>query len=526
MAITTISLDTAIHEIKSAFDSAQRHDIASPFWFLIGAGVSYPSVPLAAGIISDCRREVEEQRHSPPSDVADPIDQYSNWLNAAFPQAWQRQRYFKQLIESRSISPANFRLAHLLLNESTETTPLPTLVVTTNFDDHLVKALRIFGKRYVISDHPATSVRIVPEDQSVLQVVHVHGSYEFYDISNLRGEISQSASPSNDHMATMASLLESVLRNRSPLVVGYSGWEGDVVMSAIRKRLNNQMPNNIYWFCHTREAADQLPDYLKDHEHVRLVVPESQPVSEASIKDDQSSRSRPDQEFASENFEVSQTNTEGAGTLPAHVVFEAMIREFDVPAPRFTLDPLGFLAQQLRDELPEEDLAETGDTLYSLGRVVDQIQRARVAIDSGERQLDEIRAAIRTARYREAIQLGQSSAEMNLSDDQKEELISMMFSSAMSLLDDSPDEQNAYELVSTIGAEIDTPSTETRRTIARAMLYNGITFGKLGRSEEAIKVYDELIERYSDDEEPGVRTHVAVALRGKGVEVRALGRSE
>jgi tetratricopeptide (TPR) repeat protein len=211
-----------------------------------------------------------------------------------------------------------------------------------------------------------------------------------------------------------------------------------------------------------------------------------------------------------------------------------MIQEFELPEPRFTSDPLGFLAAQLRGELPKEDLAETDDTLYSLGQIVAQIERAGAAIDeldpidsdSGERQLDEIRAVIRTAQYSEAIQLGQSLVEANLSDNQKEELINRVFSSAQSLSDDSSDKQNAYDLISKVGAEIKEPPPEVRTIMARALFNKGYRVGQLDRGEEAIEVYDQLIERHSDDEVPGVRVQVAMAFVSKGFRLGELGRSE
>jgi hypothetical protein len=58
-------------------------------------------------------------------------------------------------MEKAVISRANFRLAHLLL-ESTVT----NLVLTSNFDDFLTRALDLFGHRPIVCDHPKTLERI------------------------------------------------------------------------------------------------------------------------------------------------------------------------------------------------------------------------------------------------------------------------------------------------------------------------------------------------------------------------------
>ncbi len=57
--------------------------------------------------------------------------------------------------------------------------------------------------------------------------------------------------------------------------------------------------------------------------------------------------------------------------------------------------------------------------------------------------------------------------------------------------------------------------------------YNkGVALGLLDREEDGIAAFDELVARYGDDEEPGVREQVASSLRNKGVALNRLGREE
>ncbi len=63
----------------------------------------------------------------------------------------------------------------------------------------------------------------------------------------------------------MGFLLDQVMYRRSPLVVGYSGWDGDVITTAIQKRLKQgRLPRRVHWFCYKRTDADKLPQWLRD----------------------------------------------------------------------------------------------------------------------------------------------------------------------------------------------------------------------------------------------------------------------
>ena len=211
-----------------------------------------------------------------------------------------------------------------------------------------------------------------------------------------------------------------------------------------------------------------------------------------------------------------------------------MIQEFDLPAPRFTLNPLAFLVERYRGELPEGELVETGENPYSLSGVMQQLERALTVqvtpspadVESVAQALQEIREMIMRACYREAIRAGQSLGDKDVSDSQREELVETLFSSAVRLVDDSQDELEAYETASRIGLAIAAPAAGVRTTVAMASLYRGITLRNLGNWEDAITVYDQLIDRFGDDEEGDVRTQVATALRNKGFALGALDRNE
>ena len=65
---------------------------------------------------------------------------------------------------------------------------------------------------------------------------------------------------------------------------------------------------------------------------------------------------------------------------------------------------------------------------------------------------------------------------------------------------------------------------EQRRTVAQALLTKGMLLGQLSRSDEAIVIYDQLIERFGRSATPGILPLVATALVNKGVRLDALDR--
>jgi hypothetical protein len=180
-----LDLESAVSEITQACEA--RLGRLSPFFFIVGAGISAPTIPLATDIESECKAVAARHGRSAEPKNKNPIDTYSHWFELAFPNPEQRQRYLRKKIQGKQISPAVFRLAHLLLSKAAG-----NIVVTPNFDDFLSRALTLFGEQYVICDHPSTVGRISLETDDI-QIVHVHGTYWFYDCCNLKGEIAKRA---------------------------------------------------------------------------------------------------------------------------------------------------------------------------------------------------------------------------------------------------------------------------------------------------------------------------------------------
>ena len=517
-----IELDKAVSRIKQACDGCHS---PSPFFFMVGAGISFPSVPLAAEIVSRCKEKAAEFGRDDEPPTSDPIDLYSHWFENAYGDAGQRQRYLRELIEDKPITQANLRLAHLLLDDT-----VSNIVVTTNFDDFLTKALTLFGKRHVVCDHPQTVGRI-HHAETDLQIVHLHGTHWFYDCCNLRGELQSRASLSEQTTWTMASLLDNILWDRSPLVLGYSGWEGDVFMSALKRRLTQPLRNNAYWFCFDRDQIESLPDWLKHNSHLRFVVPSEAPTKvagEVQVDDRMAVSSRINKTFAA---------VERSGyVLPADRVLDKLIRAFKLQAPILTSDPLGFFAGQLEGSLPKDEASDKDDDIYAIKSVIQRVQKAKELIDfeSSPADLNSLievmRDGMRRADYRQVVNVATKVDLNGLSLNELHDLGMAAWSAATRLYDNSDEELAAYDLVVAIYDKISAIKGKLERPelarAAEALFNKSSTLWTLNRSEQAMAVCDEMVRRYGNGGGFEVRIPLANALLTKGISLGALGRGE
>ena len=431
----------------------------------------------------------------------------------AFPQASQRQRYFKGLISDKSISHANFRLAHLLLEKR-----LATLVVTPNFDDFLSRALDLFGQPHIICDHPYTVERIDPESPEV-QIVHVHGTYWFYDCCNLRGEIEARTRDSRDRAETMTSLLDKIMSRHSPIVIGYSGWEGDVIMTALKRRLTSGLPNNLYWFCYERAGLEPLRAFFRNHPDVCLVLPPDAPARESTATTDELPA------MAGKLL----PGTASQPTLSAQLMLDTFVNNFTAEAPKIFLDPIGFFLDQLRGSFPSDSVERQSDDIYKMSNLIRDVEYVRSTakgLTEIDGAIEKVIDAVRRSAYSEAIALAQPLASRPLSDEQRETLIDSVYSASVGLFDDSEKELDGYNLVIALAIDDVLTRPRVRWYVAAALVNKGVTLRELSRNEEAIQAHDEVLRRFSDATEPALREQVAKALFNKGMTLDRFNRGE
>lgn len=530
-----IKLDDAVSEIKQACEECEENT-PSPFFFMVGAGISCPSVALAETIIRDFQDIARKYgRYEEPASC-DQLEVYSHWFEKAYIGRQQRQRYFRDLIEDQRITHANLRLAHLLLDST-----ITNIVVTTNFDDFLARSLLLFGKTPIVCDHPQTVSRINLNSRDV-QIVQLHGTYWFYDFCNLKGELRRRAKRSKQRALTMGSLLEMLLRERSPIVIGYSGWEGDVFMTEFQQLLaNDTLKSPAYWFCYSRDSVNSMPRWLKNHENLRFVVPPESSRRTESADANQPRNPSESRAYGGEQImpKSSSANEDIIHTLPADRVLDKFIRAFKLEAPPLTNDPIGFFADQLVKSLPQGDASDPDTDFYEIKNVLDCVLRAKQREDE-ERQLrsakpaesllEEIRDARRTADYRKAIKTGPQLRLDELSVEQLTELADMLYSSALKLYDNSEEEILAYDLVVAVNDRLSKASPQLGNSrseqVARALVNKGVTLETLERREEAIAAFDEVVHRFGQAQKPELREQVARVLVSKGFNLGLLGQYE
>lgn len=139
-------------------------------------------------------------------------------------------------------------------------------------------------------------------------------------------------------------------------MIGYSGWEGDVIMTALKSRLTDQvLPFNIYWFCYDRKELHKLPEWLTGHQSVRFVIPK--------ISSNNNNLDSP----------ISLDGPPGS-RLDAATVLSEFIQSMNLDVPMLFNDPLRFFADQIRRDICVDE--DHGNDIYNLANLVSEIAGA------------------------------------------------------------------------------------------------------------------------------------------------------
>jgi|GEM_PF-1169378 len=514
-SVQKLGLKEGLSFIKQACEATVR-----PFFFVVGAGISNPPIKLACEMVEDFKKEARKHHRYHEPIETEAIAVYSHWFSQAYRSAVERQDYIKRQIVGKYISPPNFQLAHILLNRN-----VATLVVTPNFDDFLSHALHLFGEQPIVYDKPETFERIDSERDEI-QIVQVHGSYAFYDSSNLKEEILEQAEGVGGQPTRIANIIENLLSRRSPLVIGYSGWEGDVIMAALRRRLSRgRLPNNVYWFCYEEKTINLLPDWLKHHPNVFFVVFSAEPRKAYDI-----GRTEPTR-IASEKAltkDLGSTKTfrqqRPESVLSAHDVFVEFVKTFEIPIPALTRDPLRFFIDQLSKYLPRrDDKSRVGDK-YSIRSVIDRLKQAKRIEEEAitkiiTSKLEKVRNALRSSQYGAVIELSKDVEPTQLSNEQKNEIIAGLWSAVEKIRDNSDLELIACDLIIKIGSYLSLSSINyaTKVALAKAYVGRGLVLGERGEYEESITAFDNAINRIGKAGRRELNEALVMALINKAV---------
>ena len=124
------------------------------------------------------------------------------------------------------------------------------------------------GDNIITSDNNESNM-LIDVDPQKIQIIYLHGKYNNYKCKNLIDEINKR----DNSEFSMDKLLSHYLRNKSPIIMGYSGIYDDVFMESIQKRLKNDVPFNYYWFCYSKDDYEKLPNWLKNNKQVKFILP-------------------------------------------------------------------------------------------------------------------------------------------------------------------------------------------------------------------------------------------------------------
>ena len=133
-----IDLNEAINEIKNILDDVEN----SPFFLMVGAGVSIPNIPSAQSIIEICRKKLNITK----KDTINYACEYSEILSKAFPSPELRRRFLESIIVNTKITDSNVELADILLSKK-----LTNTLFTTNFDNQIERAISLLGGDNIIT---------------------------------------------------------------------------------------------------------------------------------------------------------------------------------------------------------------------------------------------------------------------------------------------------------------------------------------------------------------------------------------
>lgn len=331
------NLNEVIQTIKLTKNN-HKEDLVFPYFFIVGAGISVPEIPTSKQIIEECKiivKNNDEEYYNNCEKTSDEFKDdamkyYSAWIEYAFPNRIDRSNYFKKLIKKSKISSANLMLAQILNSKSFSNT-----VFTTNFDDSIKKALDLMGAEdFFVAENTMDNLAINNQTKDI-QIIHVHGTYNFYDCANLETEIDNVASQSG--VMSSRQVLLSFLSNQAPIVVGYSGWENDVIMKCLKERLSQPTPLQYIWICYDNYSYTQLPDWIKKSDSVIFVVPENKKMICTTENDEKNV------------FDKKQD------TIDATSFFRRIKSELKLPSPLIFSNPYSYYSNKINSILPEHE---------------------------------------------------------------------------------------------------------------------------------------------------------------------------
>ncbi|WP_133014685.1 SIR2 family protein [Clostridium cuniculi] len=251
--------------------------------------------------------------------------------------------YLERLIVGKQIPEEVLKLANILISKE-----ISNLVVTPNFDKFIYQALNLYGEKNILLSERPENVTKLNINSDSLNILHVHGTYEYYDCCNLKSEINDRAQ--EDGIFSVKSFLTNILNSMSPIIIGYSGWEGDVIMTVLRERLKMPLKYKLYWFCYDEKSYENIPEWVKyeDEDGKKLREDIVFVLPQEKLKKDS------EQELLSNNeLQVidDKLTSSKIDCLEAIDIFDEMMKQFEIKLPKIVIDPIDFLYNHYKEDI-------------------------------------------------------------------------------------------------------------------------------------------------------------------------------
>jgi hypothetical protein len=254
-------------ELVLARCAEQLRTAPGHYAFLLGAGMSAGAgIPLGGAIVTMLRQRLvkELQRDISPEAgenlfqelgwFQDPEAEYAEALQRAFSSDHERQNFFRELIAGKMPTLAHYYLASIISSGHCN------LILTTNFDDLLEKALASLHLDEVNVIAHATETEYVAVNPELVTLVKLHGHYTFPQLSNLAEETKKL-------QGQLRKYFEFLMRDHGLIVAGYAGRDRSIMGPITRSLRDRTIPRGVIW-CVRKSEANTRASYLQELERL------------------------------------------------------------------------------------------------------------------------------------------------------------------------------------------------------------------------------------------------------------------
>lgn len=470
-----------IADLAKLMRQAKANDI--PFVFFTGAGCSVAAgIPLASELVEEMQTRFETELRS-----LNDADRQNYGKCMAKIGRHDRRKFLKEYIDDAKINWANIALACILKGGYI------SRILTFNFDNLLARSCGLLGLYPATYDFTAANLNLYHLIENPA-VVHLHG--QIHGFSQLNSD-KETAS----HAEQLSEFVRSTLNESPALFIGYSG-QADAFFPQITKHYSGQ--HRLFWV----GMEEQAPSY----------------VAESFLQTDLA-HYMCCADGGSDVFLIELAQQ--LGCFPPLILtnpYSQVLKELK------TLTDYPQHNRSKHKTSHQSDIVQYGDIIISQEQ--DILQWTKQRLRKAEQREFEHAKYLKLYfedKHQEIIQYYKSVEK--LESDNEFYVANAYFVRALEMEStDTKQEVTLYkELINNFGKS-HTP--EIQELVDEALLNVGFSLGEsdqeLGSLEESVAMYDKLIQRCSERSALIKRDQInmAMALFNKGISLGQLGRSE